>query len=258
MMNMTADDKKQWAILGILISVYGLLALVTYLFIPLEQLTAGQPMPAMLTAMPRWLFGVASMVFIVILYGLLGLAGFWFSSQLGLPKVYRVAGGWKNWILGPMIWGLAIGVIMVVADRIIASVGGVQGFPHPAFPFSLIASASAGIGEEILFRFFVMGLWAYLLNLILKSRGGPMTALWIGNVIAALIFSASHIPAAMVLLNIKSFTDIPVPYIVELVVLNGVVGLAAGNGYIRYGLVAAMGIHFWADIVWHVIWPLMG
>lgn len=256
-MMITADDKNQWTILGLLVSVYGLLALVTYLFIPLEQLMAGQTMPAMLTAMPRWLFGVASMVLVFILYGLLGLAGFWFSSQLGLPKVYRVAGGWKNWVLGPMIWGLAIGVIMVVADRIIAVVGGVQGFPHPAFPFSLLASASAGIGEEILFRFVVMGLWAYLLSRILKSRGGTTTALWIGNVMAALIFSASHIPAAMVLLGVKNFAEIPVPLIVELVVLNSAVGLAAGYGYIRHGLVAAIGIHFWADIVWHVIWPLM-
>jgi hypothetical protein len=43
----------------------------------------------------------------------------------------------------------------------------------------------------------------------------------------------------------------------DLVVLNGLVALVAGERYMRDGLVAAMGVHFWADIVWHVIWPLV-
>jgi len=35
------------------------------------------------------------------------------------------------------------------------------------------------------------------------------------------------------------------------------VALVAGERCRRDGLVAAMGVHFWADIVWHVIWPLV-
>lgn len=256
-MKMVTEDKNQLAILGLLVAVYAALALAAYVFVPMEQLTSGQPIPSVLTSLPRWLFGVASAVFVLVFYGLLGLAGLWFSVRLGLPKVYRTSAGWRNWAWRPMVWGLAIGVIMVIADRIIASVGGVKGFPHPAFPFSLIASASAGIGEEILFRFFVMGLWAYLLTRILKSPSGITASLWAGNVIAALIFSASHVPTAMVLLGVQSPADIPVPTIVELVLLNSAVGLAAGVGYMRQGLIAAIGIHFWADIVWHVIWPLI-
>ncbi len=257
-MKILPDDKNQLAILTLFVSVYAVLALVTYLFIPLEQLTFGQPMPSLLTSMPRWMFGVATALLVIILYGLLGLAGFWFSTKLGLPRIYRVASGWRHWALTPMIWGLAIGAVMVVADKIISSVGGVKPIPHPAFPFSLIASASAGIGEEILFRFFVMGLWAYLLTLILKSPGGTKIALWIANLIAALIFSASHIPTLMLLLGVKTPAEIPIPTIIELVVLNSLVGLVAGDRYIRYGLVAAIGIHFWADIFWHVLWPLIG
>lgn len=256
-MKITDADKNQLTILSIFISIYAALALVTYLFIPIEQITFDQSIPSLLTSIPRWLFGIATALLVIILYGLLGLAGFWFSSQLGLPRIYRIGSGWRNWVLTPMIWGLAIGALMVVADKIIASVGGVKGIPHPAFPFSIIASASAGIGEEILFRFFVMGLWAYLLNLILKSHGGTKVALWVANLIAALIFSASHIPAAMLLLGVKSPAELPIPTIIELVILNSLVGLVAGDRYIRYGLVAAIGIHFWAEIVWHVLWPLI-
>ena len=35
-------------------------------------------------------------------------------------------------------------------------------------------------------------------------------------------------------------------------------GLAAGRLSWRDGLVAAMGVHFWADMIWHVVWPLLG
>jgi hypothetical protein len=44
----------------------------------------------------------------------------------------------------------------------------------------------------------------------------------------------------------------------ELPSLNGLVGLVAGERYMRDGLVAAAGVHFWADVVWHVVWPLIG
>ena len=154
--------------------------------------------------------------------------------------------------------GLAVGVLLIIVDQIIAGLGAAKGFPHPPFPLSVIASATAGIGEEILFRAFVMGLWAFLLNLLLRRWNGRTAALWIGNVIAALAFSASHLPAAMILLNVTGPAQLPAWALVELLVLNGLLGLVAGQRYMRDGLVAAMGIHFWADIIWHVIWPLVG
>jgi hypothetical protein len=257
-MRIPMKDKNQLTVLGLLVGTYALLALLTYLIIPLDQLLAGQTMPSAFASVPPWVFGVANAVLVLILYGLVGLAGYWFSLRLGLPGVYRVTAGWTWWVVKPMTWGIAIGVFMIGSDAAIAAFGNGKGFPHPAFPLSLFASATAGIGEEILFRFLVMGLWAFLLTRIFKSPRGMTASLWIGNVIAALVFSASHVPAAMILLGIQSPADIPVSTIVELIVLNGAVGLAAGWAYIRHGLVAAIGVHFWADIVWHVIWPLFG
>ena len=135
--------------------------------------------------------------------------------------------------------------------------GGSPGFPHPAFPLSLVASGAAGIGEEILFRGLVMGLWAFLFSLVLRRWNGLRAALWIGNVIAALAFSASHLPAAMFLLNVASPAQLPTAVLMELVVLNSLLGLVAGERYMRDGLVAAMGVHFWADVVWHVLAPVL-
>ena len=126
-----------------------------------------------------------------------------------------------------------------------------------AFPLSIIASATAGIGEEILFRLFVLGLWAFLLNLILRHWSATPLALWIGNIIAALAFGAAHLPTAMILLNVSSPAQLPPFILVELFLLNGILGIVAGARYVRDGYIAAVGIHFWGDVAWHVVWPLV-
>jgi len=61
----------------------------------------------------------------------------------------------------------------------------------------------------------------------------------------------------MVVLGVANPAEIPPPILIELFLLNGIVGLVAGAQYISNGLVAAIGVHFWADIVWHVVSPLI-
>ncbi len=99
---------------------------------------------------------------------MLGLIGYWFAHKLGMPKVFREGAGWRDWFAWPMLFGLGLGAILVIVDRFFSGALSWSGFPHPQFPLSLTASAAAGIGEEILFRSFVMGLWAFLINLILR------------------------------------------------------------------------------------------
>jgi membrane protease YdiL (CAAX protease family) len=248
-------NKKQLVILCGFVLLLALLTLLTYLLFPVEQmLPAGIEAPT--SALPGWVLGLANAGIILVVYGLVGLAGIWFAGRLGLPGVYRHGAGWRQWFGIPLLLGLALGVILVVADRLFAAAAGWQGFPHPRFPLSIFASATAGIGEEILFRSFVLGLWAFLADLILRRQGATQVALWLGNVIAALAFSAGHLPSAMLLLGVTTPTAIPASILLELFLLNSLMGLVAGERYMRQGLVAAMGVHFWADMVWHVIWPL--
>jgi membrane protease YdiL (CAAX protease family) len=82
--------------------------------------------------------------------------------------------------------------------------------------------------------------------------------MWIANVIAALAFGAAHLPAAALLVGVSSPSQLPPLVLGEIFLINGIIGLAAGQRAMRDGLVAAMGVHFWADIVWHVVWPLLG
>ena len=249
-------NKNQLTFLGGLVLSLGLLTLVSYLVVPVEQmLPAGMEAPS--STLPGWVLGLANAGIILVLYGLLGLAGLWFAGRLDLPGIYRPGAGWRQWLGIPLLLGVVVGVLLVVADRLFAAAAGWQGFPHPQFPLSIFASATAGIGEEILFRSFVLGLWAFLANLVLRRWGATQAALWVGNLVAALAFSAAHLPSAMLLLGVATPGAIPAPILLELLVLNSLLGLVAGERYMRQGLVAAIGVHFWADIVWHVLWPLM-
>jgi membrane protease YdiL (CAAX protease family) len=250
----TSHQLKVFLILVIFLAV---LAFLTYAFF-FAQATAGLPVAMPALTMPLWVYGAAEAGIILLAYGLLGLAGFWFARKMGWPGFYREGAGWRDLFWQPMGIGFLAGLSILAGDALISTMGGMPRFPHPAFPFSIIASASAGIGEEIIFRCFVMGLWAFLFNLLLKRWNATPLAFWIGNLVGAIAFAASHIPSVLFLLNVSSPAAIPPLMLVEIFLLNGILGLLAGERMIKNGLIAAIGIHFWADILWHVMWPLAG
>ena len=252
------NTKKQLTVLAIALAIYAGLVFLTYLVTPLDQLSVpGQAVPATVTAIPRWVLASANAAIVLVVYGLLGLGAYWFALKLHLPGLYREGAGWRAWLVRPILPGMAIGVLLVIGDRIFSAAGGTPGFPHPAFPLSILASASAGIGEEILARGFILGLWGLGLSAILRGQRGRSAALWTANIIAALAFGALHLPTAMLLLGATSPAGLPTATLAELFVLNGILGLVAGEQMMRDGLVAAMGLHFWADVVWHVAWPIL-
>jgi hypothetical protein len=250
--------RRQLHVLAALFSLNALLVAATYLFIPYEQLFPGvTELPPQILSTPRELLALAYGLIVLVLYGAAGLIGLWFARRLQLPGTFREGAGWREWFWVPAVLGVVAGVLIVLLDRIFAVLGGTQGFTHPAFPFSIIASGTAGIGEEIMFRSFVLGLWAWLLSFPLARVNARPVALWLGNAIAALAFAAAHLPAVMALYGTADPGALPPLVLAELILLNGGLGLLAGSRYVKSGLVAAVGIHFWADIVWHVIWPLL-
>ena len=248
-------NKNQLIVFGLLLFTNAFLAFLLFVLGLQEQLTMGAGMPPELANIPAWQLGLANAGIILVLYGILGLLGLWFANRLDIPGVFRENAGWRNWVALPLLIGAVVGVVIVVMDRLFTALSPTwTGFEHPPFPVSIIASATAGIGEEIIFRVFVMGLWAWLFFLILRRKS---LALWIGNWIGALAFAAGHLPSAMQIFGVSTPAEIPVVVLVELLLLNIFVGLVAGERYIKDGLVAAAGVHFWADIVWHVAFPLM-
>lgn len=248
-------NRKQFTIYLVMLVVYAFCAFATYAFFTDElATTAGVPMPDM--GVPVWVVGLANAGIVLVVYGLLGFAGLWFARKLGLPGVFSEDGNWKRWFFIPVMLGLACGVLVVIGDILFAPINGFGRFPHPAFPISILASLSAGIGEEIMFRGFVFGLWGLLLNWLLKRFNGRSLALWIANVIAALAFGAGHLGTIFFLTGASSLAELNSVLLAEVFILNGIIGLIAGQRYMKDGLVAAAGVHFWSDVVFHIIWGL--
>jgi membrane protease YdiL (CAAX protease family) len=115
-----------------------------------------------------------------------------------------------------------------------------------------LASFYGGINEEILMRLFLFSLLAWPLTLFGRTQQGqPRTwALWLVNIVVAVLFGLGHLPATMALIPLTPMV------IARAIVLNGIAGLAFGYLYWTRGLESAMLSHFSADIVLHVLLAL--
>jgi len=71
------------------------------------------------------------------------------------------------------------------------------------------------------------------------------------------VFGLSHLPSLMYLQHWTSMAQIPPTLWLELLSLNGLMALVAAFFFRKYGFLAPVGVHFWADVVWHVIWGVL-
>ena len=61
----------------------------------------------------------------------------------------------------------------------------------------------------------------------------------------------------MVIFGLNKFSQIPLVLMGEIILLNGILSFFAAYYFRKYGFLAAVGIHFWADLIWHVLWGAM-
>ena len=115
----------------------------------------------------------------------------------------------------------------------------------------LASILSGGILEEILLRLFVMSLLAFFIWKIFRRSEAavPTVALVIANILAALIFSALHLPATVLF-----FGHLSPLIVLRCFLLNGAAGLVFGRFYRKYGLQYAMLAHILLHIVSRTIW----
>lgn len=239
-------------ILFVLVIFLALLSTLS-IFFPQDFIVqmAGQNFPA-----PKPIMALASFFIILILYGGLGFIGLKLSSKINFPDIWEKNIPIKRKILFPIFIGTIIGIIFIIVDLIYTNVFSIKQL-HPEFPFSIVASLSAGIGEEIIFRLFIISFWVWLIsNIIFKSKYSNII-FWIVTIFSAVSFSIGHIPSAMVLGGYKTFNEIPIALIIELILLNGLLSVFCAYSFKKYGIISAMVLHFWVDIIWHVIWGLI-
>ncbi len=211
---------------------------------------SGQPLPA-----PLPVIALASFAGVMLIYGGLGYLGMLLSRRIGFADVWDPRVSNLSRFGRPALGGALLGVLFIVIDRLLSPLSAFGPLPHPPFPGSLIASLSASIGEETIFRLFFISFWVWLIRKLTRQRGQKVIV-WIVAVYSGLVFAASHLPSLMVLTGTANLAALPPPVLAEVFVLNGALSLAAAFVFWRYGILAAMGLHFWTDVVWHVVYGL--
>ena len=241
------SNRIYWA----LVAVLAILAAAN-LFLPQGDFVPTLPTQGLPAAKPVMALAVFGLIF--VLYGGLGWLGLWLSRKLGWPVLWQPEITNRQRFVMPAVVGAAAGLFLIIADTIFSRFRTWGPFPHPPFPTSLVASLVAGIGEEIIFRLFFIAFWVWLLSHVLLRGRWQIGVFWVVAVWSALLFGLGHLPAIMVLLEIQDLAAIPPVLLSEILLLNGVVGLLAAFALRKAGFLAAVGIHFWADVVWHVLW----
>jgi CAAX prenyl protease-like protein len=207
------------------------------------------PMPAPLPVM-----SLAAGGLVLVAYGGLGLVGFFLARKLGLPELWDIHVSNRQRFVIPAGVGAVVGIVIIVGDLIFTPINGIGRFPHPPFPTSIVAAITAGIGEETIFRLFFISFWTWLVSRVVLRGRAQTIVYWIVSVFSAIAFGFGHLPSIMVLYNWTAIQQVPPTLLTELLLLNGIMGLAAAYMLRKVGFLGAMGVHLWADVVWHVIW----
>jgi hypothetical protein len=230
-----------------------LLSVLTALtvFLPQGDLPslAEQDLPA-----SRTVIAMINAVTVLVLYGGLGLLGLFLARRLGFAEIWDAHVTNRQRFLQPIWIGGAIGVFFIVADVALNQFHSLGPLPHPPFPTSLVASMTAGIGEEIIFRLFFVSFWVWLVSKIILKGRFREPVFWVVTVFSALAFAAGHLPTMMIIFDMGSIQDVPLALLAEIFLLNGVLSVFVAVYFRKYGFLSAVGIHFWTDVVWHVMW----
>jgi len=104
---------------------------------------------------------------------------------------------------------------------------------------------------------FFISFWVWLISNVILKRKWRNKVFWIITLFSALLFASAHLPSIIALYDLNTVSEIPASLILEVIILNGLLSISAAYYLRKSGLLAAVGIHFWADIVWHVLWGLI-
>jgi hypothetical protein len=245
------DDLKSSLILS------GLFAVLAASAVPL--LVLSMPPEAGSLPLPLPVFCAVLAVQLALAYGILGLAGFRLARSRGLEPAPVLTALWtpnvtgrsKSRVVMALVAGLGCGVLLVAAVATIQRYlpGTLPGRLHPpGIAAALVASAAGSLGEEILFRLFLLSLF---LRVLPEGRAGAAAAVGI----SALAFGAAHAPALVFLFG--GWREVPLVSWGWLIALNGLCGATYGVLFLRYGIVSAAVAHLGTDVVWHAASQLL-
>jgi len=124
---------------------------------------------------------------------------------------------------------------------------------HIAIWKRLLVTLYGGITEELIMRLCIMSGIVWLLRFVWHTpQGAPSTGVyWAAIILVAVLFGLGHLPAT------RMITPLTPLVITRAIILNGAAGILFGWLFWKHGLLAAITAHFSADIILHVIAPLL-
>ncbi len=214
--------------------------------------------PAILEEALRQVGGEAVYVLIstvqVISYALIfGILGKAIAEKLGLWRELRFDG---RSVTVAALSGLGVGAAMMALEFLwFVNLSEVIKESYNTKPtlINLLASLTyGGVIEELMIRLFLMSLIAIAVWKIFFRREdtAPAKAIVIANIVAAILFSAAHLPATAMSVGIT-----PV-ILIRCFTLNGAAGLVFGRLYHTRGIQYAMIAHAFAHVAMKLIWLL--
>lgn len=252
------DDLKVAALLALLAGL-SVAAVFPYLLQTLPEASR-----AAIARVPLPVLVVAQSIQGALLIGMLSLLGLRMGHRVGLgaPLLQH----WINRRPRPvaavrplqcaLLGAIAAALVLAVAAVIDPALPAMRHPPAAVDPgrsalHGLLASFYGGIAEELQLRLFLMTLLVWSVAKLRRSAAPPW-AYWGALVLAAVLFGAGHLPAAG---QIWGWAGIVV---FRTILLNAIAGLLFGWLYWKRGLEMAVLAHFSADIVLHVLAPLLG
>ena len=211
-------------------------------------------MPAQELPVSKPLLALANAGIMLFLYGGLGFLGLMLARRTGFADIWDNRVSNRQRFIVPALIGAGIGALFIPADSLFSQFHTFGALPHPLFPASLLASVTAGIGEELIFRLFFVSFWVWLISQVILRGKWLNQVFWTIASLSALAFAFGHLPSLMAVYQLNALTEIPPALLSEIILLNGTLSIAAAYYFRKFGFLAAVGIHFWADVVWHVIW----
>ncbi len=124
-------------------------------------------------------------------------------------------------------------------------------FSHIPLWQRLLVGFYGGINEEVLMRLFLMTLVIWMGVKVIRQTSQHKTVIWTSIILTSIIFGLGHLPI------VASVVGLTFLVVLRTIVLNSIGGIIFGWLFWKRGLEAAMIAHFIADIVLHVIIPLI-
>ena len=188
-------------------------------------------------------------------YGVvLGAAGIWFGKKTGLWKDEKAIA--KKPLAISIIVAVICGLAMILPDMLFFgnySETVMSSYAtKPTVAYILACVTYGAVIEEVMLRLFFMSLIAYIFHKLFgRKQDKPTTAILIvSNVVAAIVFAATHLPTTFMMLGNSPLI------IARCFLLNGGIGMAFGWLYRKYGLRYSMIAHGGCHIVSKLIWVL--